>query len=387
MQKLAILGATGSIGQSALALVDLYPEQFEVVALAANRNASLLFEQASKYRPALVALHDRNSAEELAQQLPGTRVASGPEGLVEVSCRPEVDLVLSSIMGAAGLLPTFRAIEEGKKVALANKETLVMAGELLVTLAKRRGSQLLPVDSEHSAIHQCLRGADPAEVRRLLLTASGGPFVDWSRDSMARVTVEQALNHPTWEMGPKITVDSATLMNKGLEVIEAHHFFGFSPDQISVAIHPQSVIHSIVEFIDGTMLAQMSITDMRSSLLYAFAYPERWESRLPELNLLALPELSFRSPDISRFPCLGLAYEALRTGGSCPAALNAANEVAVELFLKSRLPFLRIPDLIEKVLEAHQRFELEDLEGVLEVDRGTRKEAIRVARELAWAQF
>ncbi len=386
MQKLAILGSTGSIGQSALGLVDLYPEMFEVVALAANRNADLLFEQAVKYRPALVALHDQDAATTLSRQLPGTRVASGAEGLVEVSCHAEATVVLSSIMGAAGLLPTYHAIKEGKKIALANKESLVMAGELLVDLARHWNSQLLPVDSEHSALHQCLRGAESPEVRRLLLTASGGPFVDWPRDSMARVTVEQALDHPTWEMGPKITIDSATLMNKGLEVIEAHHFFGFSPDQISVAIHPQSVIHSIVEFIDGTMLAQMSITDMRTSLLYAFAYPERWESRLPELNLFSIPELSFESPDTSRFPCLDLAYQALRAGGSCPATMNAANEVAVGLFLKSRIPFLRIPELISETLEAHERIDVESLEAVLEVDRCARDEAMRLARQRGWIQ-
>jgi 1-deoxy-D-xylulose-5-phosphate reductoisomerase len=386
MQKLAILGSTGSIGQSALGLVDLYPEMFEVVALAANRNSDLLFKQAAKYRPALVALHDQDAATTLSQQLPGTRVASGVEGLVEVSCHAEATVVLSSIMGAAGLLPTYHAIKEGKKIALANKETLVMAGELLVGLARQKNSQLLPVDSEHSAIHQCLRGAKSSEVRRLLLTASGGPFVNWTRDSMANVTVEQALDHPTWEMGPKITIDSATLMNKGLEVIEAHHFFGFSPDQISVAIHPQSVIHSIVEFIDGTMLAQMSITDMKTSLLYAFAHPERWESRLPELNLFSLPKLSFKGPDTARFPCLDLAYQALRAGGSCPAAMNAANEVAVRLFLEGQLPFLGIPELIDKTLEAHQTTEVESLEAVLEVDRDTREEALRLARQRGWAQ-
>ncbi len=386
MQKLAILGSTGSIGQSALGLVDLYPEMFEVVALAANRNADLLFEQAAKYRPTLVALHDEDAAKTLSRQLPGTRVASGAEGLVEVSCHAEATVVLSSIMGAAGLLPTYHAIKEGKKIALANKETLVMAGELLVNLARRQNSQLLPVDSEHSALHQCLRGAESSEVRRLLLTASGGPFVNWTRDSMAKITVEQALDHPTWEMGPKITIDSATLMNKGLEVIEAHHFFGFSPDQISVAIHPQSVIHSIVEFIDGTMLAQMSITDMRTSLLYAFAYPERWKSRLPELNLFSLPELRFESPDTARFPCLDLAYQALRAGGSCPAALNAANEVAVGLFLEGQMPFLRIPELIDQTLEAHQRIEVESLEAVLEADRCARDEAMRLARQSGWVQ-
>lgn len=386
MQKLAILGSTGSIGQSALGLVDLYPERFEVVALAANRNSELLFEQAAKYHPSLVALHDQDAATQLRQQLPATRVAAGAEGLVEVSCHTEATVVLSSIMGAAGLLPTYHAIEEGKKIALANKETLVMAGELLVGLARQRNSQLLPVDSEHSALHQCLRGAKESEVRRLLLTASGGPFVDWPRDAMTTVTVEQALDHPTWDMGPKITIDSATLMNKGLEVIEAHHFFGFSPDQISVAIHPQSVIHSIVEFIDGTMLAQMSITDMKSSLLYAFAYPERWASRLPQLNLFSLPELSFAGPDTSRFPCLDLAYHALRAGGSYPATMNAANEVAVGLFLEGRMPFHRIAELINETLEAHKRIDIQSLEAVLEVDKGSRVEAARLAQERGWAK-
>jgi 1-deoxy-D-xylulose-5-phosphate reductoisomerase len=385
MQKLAILGSTGSIGQSALDLVDLYPEEFKVVALAANQNSELLFEQAEKYRPDLVVLHNQEAATTLKQQLPGIRVGSGTEGLVEVSCHPDATVVLSSIMGAAGLQPTYYAILQGRRVALANKESLVTAGALLVDLARRQGSVLLPVDSEHSALHQCLRGAESSHVQRLLLTASGGPFLNLPYERMADVTVAQALEHPTWDMGPKITIDSATLMNKGLEVIEAHHLFATPPDRISVAVHPQSVVHSIVEFIDGTMLAQLSITDMRTSLLYAFSYPDRWESRLPHVDLFSLPPLRFEAPDTKRFPCLNLAFHALQVGGSFPTALNAANEVAVGLFLDGRIPFLGIPTLIEETLARHTRVDIESLEVVLETDKQARKITESLAMGRGWS--
>jgi 1-deoxy-D-xylulose-5-phosphate reductoisomerase len=369
MQRLSILGSTGSIGRSALNLVDSYRERLRVVALAARSSSKLLYEQCVKYRPELVALFDSDAARTLAEQLPGTKVVSGQEGLNEVACSSSADVVLSSITGAAGLIPTYCAIKEGKKIALANKESLVTAGELLIPLVHKHGATLIPVDSEHSALHQCLRGSSQSEVGRLLLTASGGSFLDKSKAELAQVTIQQTLNHPTWDMGPKITVDSATLMNKGLEVIEAHHFFGIEADQISVVVHPQSVVHSIVEFIDGTMLAQLSITDMRTSILYAVAYPERWQSRLPELDLFSLGELNFRKPDTDKFPCLKLAYQALRDEQSYPAVLNAANEVAVELFLSGKLPFQKIAEIIDSALEAHTPRPISDINTVLEVDR------------------
>ncbi|MFZ0426985.1 MAG: 1-deoxy-D-xylulose-5-phosphate reductoisomerase [Acidobacteriota bacterium] len=377
MKRLAILGSTGSIGQSALSLVDLYPERLEVVALAARRSGRLLRKQIQRYRPRLVALYDSAAAESLRAALPDVHVLAGTEGLEAVACHPEADMVLSAVTGAAGLIPTYRAVEQGRDIALANKETMVMAGELLIPLARRSGASILPVDSEHSALHQCLRGSQPDEIQRLILTASGGPFLNHSREELAKVTVQEALDHPTWEMGRKITIDSATLMNKGLEVIEACRFFGVSADQVAVVVHPQSVIHSMVEFVDGTMLAQMSITDMRSSLLYAFGYPERWESRLPRLDLSTLPGLGFLPPDTQRFPCLDLAYSALRLGATYPTVLNAANEVAVEMFLEGKLDFVDIPDVIEKTLEEHSVLPATDLESILEADRS--------ARQRAWA--
>ena len=383
MQKLAILGSTGSIGQSALGLVDLYPERFEVVALAANRNSELLFEQAAKYHPSLVALHDQDAATQLRQQLPATRVAAGAEGLVEVSCHTEATVVLSSIMGAAGLLPTYHAIEEGKKIALANKETLVMAGELLVGLARQRNSQLLPVDSEHSALHQCLRGAKESEVRRLLLTASGGPFVDWPRDAMTTVTVEQALDHPTWDMGPKITIDSATLMNKGLEVLEAKCLFGVTRQMIEVVIHPQSIIHSMVAYRDGSVMAQLGIPDMKGAIAYALSYPQRLPLQQPLPQFDATQTLTFQQPDLSKFPCLALAFKACEVGGTLPAVLNAANEVAVHAFLDRQIGFVDLEPVIRQTIEAHAVISDPGLPEILSADQWARGIAQEVIKEIA----
>ena len=375
MKKLAILGSTGSIGNSALALVDLFPERFQVASLAAGSNMDALYQQSVRYQPSVVALADPAAAQALAGRLPGVRVLGGMEGVIEAAVHPAVDIVIAGITGAAGLLPTFHALREGKAVALANKETLVMAGELIMPIVWNSGLTLLPLDSEHCAIHQCLRGAAPEEVHRLVLTASGGPFLRRSKQSMEEVTVEEALNHPTWQMGPKITIDSATLMNKGLEVIEAHHLFGVRSEQISIVIHPQSVVHSMVEMVDGTVLAQMSITDMRSSILYALTYPERWESNLPRLDLHTLPALEFEQPDTDRFPSVRLAYQSLERGQTFPATLNAANEVAVECFLKKALPFSAISEVIEDVLDRHVPSAVTDLEVVLEADRQARQMA------------
>lgn len=382
MKKIAILGSTGSIGQSALNLVDLYPERFRVSALAARRYSKTIYEQCKRYHPDLVALAEPGAAEKLAAQIIDVRVVSGIEGVIAAASETDADMVVSAVTGAAGLVPTYHAIRAGKSIALANKETMVMAGELLVSLAARKKVTIIPVDSEHSALHQCLRASGGNDVRRLILTASGGPFLRYTREQLDQARVADALAHPTWEMGPKITVDSATLMNKGLEVIEAHHFFGSDPGQISVVVHPQSIIHSIVEFIDGTMLAQLSITDMRSSLLYALAYPERWDSRLPSLDLLTLASLDFEPPDTDRFPCLKLAYAALEAGDTYPTALNAANEVAVELFLLNRLPFTRIAAVIEKTLQEHVSEPVGALEGVLEADRRAREKARRLANRV-----
>jgi 1-deoxy-D-xylulose-5-phosphate reductoisomerase len=382
VRNIAVIGSTGSIGRSALSLVDLHPDQFRVVTLAAQKNAPLLREQCRKHNPKVVALFDADAACGLANELPDGRVLSGAEGVIEAACHPEVDTVLSSVTGAAGLLPTYHAIQSGKDIALANKESLVMAGDLLIPMVEREGVRLLPVDSEHSALHQCLRGSRIEEVQKLLLTASGGPFRNATRESLSRVTIDEALNHPTWNMGPKISIDSATLMNKGLEVIEAHHLFQVPPQQIEVVIHPQSIVHSVVEFIDGTMLAQMSITDMRSSILYALSFPERWNANLPKFELSEQIPLTFEAPNTALFPCLGLAYQALEKGQTYPAVLNAANEVAVEFFLTGAIPFLKIPVIIERVLSDHRPTEVTDLETVLEIDRQARESARRAATKV-----
>jgi 1-deoxy-D-xylulose-5-phosphate reductoisomerase len=377
VRKLAILGSTGSIGKSALDLVDLYPERFQVVTLAAQNSVELLHQQSLKYQPEMIALHDPEAARDLKQRLPDMQVLSGVEGVIEAATHPQVDVVLAGITGAAGLIPTYEALLKKKDVALANKEILVMAGELIMPIIESTQVNLLPVDSEHCALHQCLRGSEKQEVHRLVLTASGGPFLHKNKQQLEQVTVEEALNHPTWSMGPKISVDSATLMNKGLEVIEAHHLFAVKPDRISIVVHPQSIIHSMVEFIDGTVLAQMSTTDMRTAILYALAYPDRWNSNLPRLDLLSLAALEFHPPDTDRFPCIRLAYQALDQGQTYPTALNAANEIAVHCFLNQSLPFSSISEVIDEVLNQHVPRPVKDLETVLEADR----EARRMAQE------
>jgi 1-deoxy-D-xylulose-5-phosphate reductoisomerase len=382
VKRLAILGSTGSIGRSALSLVDMFPDRFKVVTLAANANLDLLCQQALKYRPAMVALCDQSLSRELAARLPGIRVACGVEGVTEAAVYEDVEAIVSAISGAAGLIPTWNAILAGKDVALANKETLVMAGELVMRTISSRRVKLLPVDSEHAALHQCLRGASRDQVKMLVLTASGGPFFGYSREQLQQVTVEQALKHPTWRMGRKITVDSATLMNKGLEVIEAHHLFRVEPEKITVVIHPQSTVHSMVEFVDGSVLAQMSVPDMRSAILYALTHPERWHSPLPGLDFNHLGPLEFHPPDQALFPCLRMACQALAEGQTYPAALNAANEVAVDWFLKGRLLFTGIPQVIEEVLNNHKPVPPLNLDEVLEADRQARKEAQTAAEKL-----
>ncbi len=383
MKKISILGSTGSIGTSALELVDMHPELFQVAAIAAGSSEQLLYEQCRKYKPSVVALHNPESAERLSALLPDITVFSGTEGLTEVSCFPDADIVISAISGAAGLVPTYHALLKGKPVALANKEVLVMAGDLIMNLVREGRGTLIPVDSEHSALQQCLNGSSREEVQKLILTASGGPFLDYSIEDLRQVTVRKALNHPTWDMGPKITVDSATLMNKGLEVIEASHLFQMAADDIDVIIHPQSIVHSIVEFRDGTMLAQMGITDMKVPLLHALTFPERIKSRLPRLDLKNLPGIEFRAPDMERFPCLSLAYKALEDGGTYPAVLNAANELAVESFLSGTLAFTDIPRVIESVMQKTDRKNADSLETVLLADQKARQTALSVMTRIS----
>jgi 1-deoxy-D-xylulose-5-phosphate reductoisomerase len=385
VKRIAILGSTGSIGRSALAVVDAHPGRLRVVGLAAGANTERFAEQVARYRPATVAMATGAAVDRLrATGLPaGVAVGGeGRDGLVAVATQPDVDIVLCATSGTDGLEAVLAAIEQGKTLALANKEVLVMAGGLVSEAARAKGVDILPVDSEHNAIHQCLHGRKPGELKRLVLTASGGPFRGRSRSELARVTAEEALRHPTWRMGRKITIDSATLMNKGLEVIEARWLFGVSPDRIDVVVHPQSVVHSLVELVDGSMIAQLGVTDMRLPIQYAFSYPERWESPLPSLDLAAAGHLEFAPPDARAFPCLGLAYRALEGGRSLPVVLNAANEVAVARFLAGQLGFTEIPRIIETTMNAHRAGEVTTLAAVRAVDAWARSHAEAVAREV-----
>ena len=385
MKRIAILGSTGSIGRSALAVVDAHPSRLQVAALAAGDNAALLAEQIDQYKPRVAAIATATGLDRLRSALSSTattRVLSGAEGLLAVASHPEVDVVICASAGTAGLEAVLAAIEAGKTIALANKEVLVMAGALVTEAAQRNGVSILPVDSEHNAIHQCLHGRNPDEIRRLILTASGGPFRELPEADLDRVRPEAALRHPTWQMGRKITIDSATLMNKGLEVIEAHWLFGVDADRIDVLIHPQSIVHSMVELNDGSVIAQLGITDMRLPIQYACSYPERWDTPLPTLNLAKAGRLEFHEPAHDRFPCLALAYRALRAGGSLPVVLNAANEVAVEAFLDGKLGFTAIPRVIEKTMNTHEIERVSTIDTVRRVDRWARQQAHDAARAL-----
>ena len=383
MKRIAILGSTGSIGVSALSVAAAHPARIEVVGLAAGANTSRLVEQVERHRPRVVSVASGDGLEAVLSGAPASararieHAAAGPEGLRAVATHPAVDLVLFATTGTTALDAVLAAIEAGKTIALANKEVLVMAGGLVMAAARRRGVAVLPVDSEHNAIHQCLHGRPPGEVRRLVLTASGGPFRGWSAERLEGVRPADALEHPTWRMGRKITVDSATLMNKGLEVIEARWLFDTPADRIDVVVHPQSVVHSLVELRDGSVIAQMGVTDMRLPIQYAFSYPDRWDSRLPPLDLAACGRLEFGPPDLERFPCLGLAYRALRGGPALPVALNAANESAVEAFLAERLAFTAIPAVIAGALDDAE--EAADPTTLDEV-RGVHERAIRYSR-------
>jgi len=386
VKRVSILGSTGSIGESALSVARHLKKSLRICGLAAGGNVKSLARQAAEFRPEWVALADSAKAGWLKGQLgrlrgKRPRLLAGPRALEELASRPGADMVLSSVVGAAGLLPTLAANRSGKDIALANKETLVAAGQLVSELCRRHQVALLPVDSEHNAIFQCLAGiGDRRELRRLILTASGGPFRRSTMVQLRKVSRAQALKHPTWAMGPKITVDSSTLMNKGLEVIEAHWLFRLPYDQISVVVHPQSVIHSMVETVDGSVLAQMGPTDMRLPIQFAFTYPRRMPPPLRPLDFFSLHALTFEAPDLERFPCLGLAYRAGRLAGSAPAALNAANEVAVGAFLKGKLDFLGIPAVLKKVLDHFvklpaTRRAADTLDQILSADRWARQEA------------
>ena len=375
---IAILGSTGSIGCNTLRVVEaLGSDRFRVVALGAGRNVSTLADQIVRHLPELVSVETETAAHDLRAQLfernlDLPRIVIGESGLVEVATHPQADTVVSATVGAVGFVPTLRALEAGKRVALANKETLVMAGELMTRAARASGAELLPVDSEHNALHQCLRGEKRQEVRRIVLTASGGPFRTKNKSQMREASVSDALRHPTWNMGDKITIDSATLMNKGLEVIEAHWLFGFEADQIGIVVHPESVVHSMIELIDGSVIAQMGITDMRHAIQYALTYPERHSCELPPLDLTALATLHFEAPDPDRFPCIALAYRALREGGTLPTVLNAANEEAVKAFIEERISLTDIPRVIELAMDQHTTQPALDLETVLKADREAR---------------
>jgi 1-deoxy-D-xylulose-5-phosphate reductoisomerase len=368
-RNIALLGSTGSIGQHALEVVRHLSPRFRVTYLTANRNLDLLRKQIEEFHPHGVLVRDPSRAALLRELLTGeTEILSGEEGLEEIVTRSDVDLVLSSLVGFAGLKPTLRAIEAGKDIALANKETLVVGGQLIMEKVRAGGVQLLPIDSEHSAILQCLQGEDLASVSRLILTASGGPFLHAHRERFRTITRAEALSHPTWKMGSKITIDSATLMNKGLEVIEAHWLFDIPHSKIEVVIHPQSIIHSMVEFVDGSIKAQMGIPDMKIPIHYALTYPERPPTPFRRLDFAALKEMTFFEPDLEKFRCLTLAFEALKAGGTVPAVLSAANEAAVELFLEERIPFSAIPELIEEALANHTSIERPTLEDLVNAD-------------------
>ena len=378
MRKVTVLGSTGSIGVSTLKVIESNPEEYKVFGLTAGKNIDLFTEQIARFRPAVVAISDEELANTLRDRLkmnPCPEIYFGPEGLIDLASLDEADIVLSAITGAAGLAPTYGAIQAGKDVALANKETMVMAGPLIMDLAKKKGVFILPVDSEHSAIQQSMQGHAREDLKRIILTASGGPFKDLPIEEMEFLTPAAALKHPNWDMGRKITIDSSTLMNKGLEIIEAKWLFDLRTDQIGVVIHPESIIHSMVEYMDGSIIAQLGVPDMAIPISYALSYPRHLKTDLPPLEIETIGTLNFSKPDMKKFRCLALALDAIEVDGSMPAVLNGANEIAVEAFLNEEIGFLQIPVLIERVMQAHDPVPVEDIEAVMEADRWARETA------------
>lgn len=374
MKKIAILGSTGSVGTQTLDFIESNPDRFTVTVLSCGTNVELLREQIKRHRPALAVVSCEDDATELGKEFPGTEFLYGMEGLVVAAAKSDSDVVMNSLSGMMGLMPTYYAIQAGKDIALANKESLVAGGKLIMKAAKEKKVRLLPVDSEHNAIFQALQGNDIKDVSRIILTASGGPFRGYTLDQLEKVTLAQALNHPKWKMGSKITIDSASLMNKGLEVIEARWLFDVEPEKIEVVVHPQSIIHSMVEYCDHSIIAQLGVPDMRIPISYALNHPERIKNQYQGINFLETGELNFEKPDMKTFRCLALAFEAIRAGGSYPVVLNAANEVLVQWFLEGRIRFLDIQKTIERVLEEHKPVYHPDLEDILDIDQKIRGE-------------
>jgi 1-deoxy-D-xylulose-5-phosphate reductoisomerase len=376
MKNVVVLGSTGSIGRNALSVLSDFTDRFSVFGLSSNVNIGLLRKQIKRFKPKKVVITDEESFRSFKEETE-IEILLGLEGLKELCSDPEVDLVINALVGSVGLLPSFEAVESKKNLAIANKETLVMAGDLLIQKAKEKNVKILPIDSEHSAILQCLLTGKKNEVKRLILTASGGPFLKRKKEDLKNVKVKEALSHPTWEMGKKITVDSATLMNKGLEVIEAHWLFDMPVDRIRVLIHPQSIVHSMVEFVDGSLIAQMSIPDMRIPIQYALFYPERLPANNRPLDLTQIKSLTFEEPDQEKFPCLEICYQALQMGGTAPAVLNAANEMAVKAFLEEKLSFVEIHEIVKQTLNHHQVAENPGLDDILNADKWAKEETIR----------
>jgi 1-deoxy-D-xylulose-5-phosphate reductoisomerase len=381
MKKITILGSTGSIGLNALSVIEKNPQRFQVEALAAGRNIKLLNKQIEKFKPKVVSVSTKESAYKLRETLNAkskVKIFYDEEGLKDIASFPSADIVISAISGSAGLIPTIAAIEAGKDIALANKETMVMAGDIVTKKAIKKGVKIIPVDSEHSAIFQCLEGYNNRNIRRIILTASGGPFLNFTRKELEKVNLSQTLRHPKWKMGKKITIDSASMMNKGLEVIEAKWLFNVDIGDIDVLIHPQSIVHSMVEFIDGAFLAQMGVPDMKIPIAYALTYPERIMNDLPSLNLAKTGNLEFFKPDKKKFPCLGIAYAACLCGGTAPAVLNAADEIAVSAFMENKIRFIDLPEIIEKILSRHDSIKDPSLDDILQADLWARKETKKI---------
>lgn len=377
MKKISILGSTGSIGRQALDIIGRNPDKYSVKALTCSKNIEIIREQITVFSPEIVAVGRESDRHILADEFPDINVMCGLEGLIEAaSC--DCDMLLNALLGISGLIPTYYAVKKGTDIALANKETLVVGGSLIISMAKSNGVEILPVDSEHSAIFQCLQGSGNNRIKKILLTASGGPFRGYTAEQLEHVTLEQALKHPNWSMGRKITIDSATMMNKGFEVIEAKWLFNVAPEDIQVLVHPQSIVHSMVEFEDTSVLAQMGVPDMRVPIGYAFSYPERLEYDFPQLDLFKAGALTFEEPDLNVFPCLRFAFDAIKAGGSYPVVLNGANEVLVNLFLQNKIKYTDIQNTLERVLNHHNPEYNIDLEGILETDRAARNAVINI---------